>query len=67
MASKFKPGDIVRTKVGGPHMVVDALMGAGPSMYCIWFAGAKRNRETFTDSSLEIVPPAEVEEAKKKK
>ena len=66
MAEKFKPGDIVRTKVGGPNMVIDAkhyLSG----FWCVWFAGAKRNRELFHAESLEPVPADEIEDSKKKK
>lgn len=65
MANRFKPGDIVRTKVGGPNMVIDANHHMG-GFWCVWFAGAKRNRELFHAESLVAVPPEELEGTKKK-
>ncbi len=65
MADKFKPGDIVRTKVGGPNMVIDALHHA-KGFWCVWFAGAKRNREHFHSESLVAVPPEALDGPSKK-
>ena len=63
MAQKFKPGDLVRLKSGGPVMTVEK---ANLDFYkqwegtysCSWFAGAKNNHKSFSEAALE---PAELE------
>lgn len=47
MATKFKPGDVVRLKSGGPAMTVTAIgehMGETKA-FCEWFEGTKHIRE----------------------
>lgn len=54
MASKFKPGEIVRLKSGGPPMTV--LLdsdGRQPGVQAVWFAGARREQAWFSDDALE--------------
>ena len=53
MAEKFKPGDIVRLKSGGPKMTVDSV--AGHNVWATWFVDAKREHARFHEDSLEPV------------
>lgn len=58
MAPKFKPGDIVQLKSGGPAMTVakintDTLTGELRGYYCEWFKGASKEREHFTEETLQ--------------
>jgi uncharacterized protein YodC (DUF2158 family) len=58
MAGKFKVGDIVQLKSGGPKMTVeevDARLGA-KTVECAWFAGAKRERSYFNPDVLMMAP-----------
>ena len=54
MAAKFKPGDIVRLKSGGPDMTVERVHDTreGASYFCSWFAGAKDNHKGFQEAAL---------------
>jgi uncharacterized protein YodC (DUF2158 family) len=56
MASKFKAGDLVELKSGGPVMTIEKVhTGFGnemPSYACTWFAGAKENHKNFTEAAL---------------
>lgn len=62
MAQKFKPGDLVRLKSGGPVMTVkkanNYLEQWEGTYSCSWFAGAKNNHRSFSEAALE---PAERE------
>jgi uncharacterized protein YodC (DUF2158 family) len=56
MADKFKVGDIVQLKSGGPEMTVNQ----GPVSYrdayhCQWFAGKKLESGDFPENSLKPV------------
>ena len=58
---RFKVGDLVRLKSGGPTMTVsqvptDEGYGPGTTYSCIWFSGAKDNRATFRPEVLEPAP-----------
>lgn len=54
---KFKPGDLVQLKAGGPKMVVELVStGYGTtstSYYCTWFSGAKHNHQNFQEEAIE--------------
>ena len=54
MASKFKPGDIVQLKSGGPPMTVEReqIYGEG-GWQCAWFAGAKESQKVFAEAALQ--------------
>lgn len=57
MEPKFKPGDLVVLKSGGPVMTVGSLSTDiadqfGGSYYCSWFAGAKDNHRSFPEAAL---------------
>ena len=59
MAQKFKPGDIVQLKSGGPAMTVesihtDSLSGTFKGYFCEWFKGASKERAHFTEDTLQI-------------
>lgn len=67
MANKFKHGDIVVMKSGGPPMTVDKVPGDPLSSYgsetykeyhCEWFKGATAQHGNFGEHLLEAyVPP----------
>jgi uncharacterized protein YodC (DUF2158 family) len=57
MNQKFKTGDIVQLKSGGPNMTVkdvgDATFGK-PEYICQWFGGRKLEQGIFPQDSLEL-------------
>ena len=55
---KFKVGDIVKLKSGGPEMTVQKIPERSSHSYrCQWFAGKKLEAGVFPEGSLEIVTP----------
>ena len=56
--AKFKPGDLVELKSGGPVMTVESVdtlsvaRDEPPKYYCSWFAGAKDNKRSFAEAAL---------------
>jgi len=60
MSERFKPGDVVRLKSGGPNMTIVKFgsfsMGTKEGYLCKWF-GAKNvlTDEVFSDAELEAV------------
>ncbi len=53
---KFKIGDIVKLKSGGPDMTVRSDSHIGTVDYlCQWFAGKKLEAGRFAPESLELV------------
>ncbi|MEI7209242.1 DUF2158 domain-containing protein [Pectobacterium carotovorum] len=58
MSNKFKSGDIVKLKSGGPDMTVKIYSSSqGDSFLCQWFAGKKLEQGYFKPDSLEHVTP----------
>ncbi len=61
--NRFKKGDLVILKSGGPVMTVedmgDYLMGGGPQngVKCVWFNGPNRQEALFGEESLELNKP----------
>ena len=55
MAAKFKPGDIVQLKSGGPAMTISKLHegNASFSYTCEWFKGASNERAVFGEDTLQ--------------
>lgn len=58
MGQKFKSGDLVRLKSGGPVMTIEKVdfdfYDKWEGTYsCSWFAGAKDNHRSFTEQALE--------------
>ncbi|WP_332812403.1 DUF2158 domain-containing protein [Sphingomonas sp.] len=54
--AKFNIGDLVKSKAGGPKMVVDQVFewpGDETRYHCIWWVGNKRHREQFAHGGLE--------------
>lgn len=57
-SDKFKSGDCVELKSGGPTMTVK---GVGNYSYqenvvlCVWFDGMKKKEDTFVPESLKLV------------
>jgi uncharacterized protein YodC (DUF2158 family) len=58
--TKFKEGDIVQLKSGGPKMTVTGFSTSG-YLYCKWFAGSKLQDGSFNPESLEAVKEEETE------
>lgn len=55
MAAKFKPGDIVQLKSGGPAMTVSEEDDYSRSaFYCVWFKGASKERGSFPADILKL-------------
>jgi len=59
MAAKFKTGEIVELKSGGPRMTVagidDRHIAPNPSMFkCQWFGGKKLESGYFPAESLQV-------------
>ena len=57
MPEKFKTGDIVQLKSGGPKMTVHSYATRySPSepntVHCQWFAGAKMSNGVFPEDAL---------------
>lgn len=52
MCEKFKVGDSVCLKSGGPEMTVSREMSGG-EILCQWFAGKKLEKGVFPPESLE--------------
>ena len=56
MAAKFKPGDIVQLKSGGPAMTISEELkdyGKPSGRYrCEWFKGASNERAMFEEETL---------------
>jgi uncharacterized protein YodC (DUF2158 family) len=53
MEPKFKPGDVVQLKSGGPAMTIEEKVGGKAEEYfCIWFRGASREHGYFKIDSL---------------
>ncbi|MBJ9681534.1 MULTISPECIES: YodC family protein [Burkholderia] len=56
MAHKFKVGDIVQLKSGGPEMTVQVLPSETTTSYrCQWFAGKKLESGVFPGDSIQAV------------
>lgn len=58
MATKFKLGDIVQLKSGGPAMTVSSFTknsstGQVTGYYCDWFKGASNERASFAEDTLQ--------------
>lgn len=49
---KYKPGDLVELKSGGPKMVVELYQDSIKRYRCTWFSGAKHNSELFKEEAL---------------
>jgi uncharacterized protein YodC (DUF2158 family) len=56
--AKFKTGDLVQLKSGGPKMTVRTY-NTGTYLACDWFAGNKHEEGVFQEAQLQefIEPP----------
>ena len=55
MAEKFKVGDVVRLKSGGPSMTVLANEEDIDFIICQWFDGEELKDGSFSPESLDMV------------
>jgi uncharacterized protein YodC (DUF2158 family) len=54
MAEKFKSGDAVQLKSGGPKMTITKTNTFQHDHFdCKWFAGSKLNQGTFAEDELQ--------------
>ncbi|OGM16910.1 hypothetical protein A2V61_00990 [Candidatus Woesebacteria bacterium RBG_19FT_COMBO_47_8] len=51
--SKYKTGDIVRLKSGGPGMTVESVTPMG-DIYCHWFSGNKLEGGSFAPDAIDF-------------
>lgn len=63
--AKFKEGDIVQLKSGGPTMTVCSVEYDDCHYKCKWFSGKKLEDGIFPDEAL-IVPSPDQDETRKK-
>ncbi|MGO8184384.1 YodC family protein [Rhizobium leguminosarum] len=61
MANKFKTGDLVQLKSGGPAMTVDEL-STTTRYRCVWFKGASREQGVFSEDSLQTYVPLKIDD-----
>lgn len=54
MEEKFKPGDIVMLKSGGPKMTVREYDEESNTFFCEWFKDGELKKEEFIPGSLEF-------------
>jgi uncharacterized protein YodC (DUF2158 family) len=58
LTGKFKAGDTVQLKTGGPKMTVSRTpksMRGNAGIYCKWFAGSRILTEFFDENMLVVV------------
>lgn len=55
MEAKFKVGDVVQLKSGGPKMTVTSVEVKDNYIYTAWFAGSKNERGRFPYDAITIV------------
>jgi uncharacterized protein YodC (DUF2158 family) len=51
--SKFKAGELVQLKAGGPKMVVEEWNTFNEAYNCSWFSGAKHNNQLFKEEAIQ--------------
>lgn len=56
MSEKYKSGQIVKIKSGGPDMTIKEFSNYESEYICQWFAGKKLEQGYFPEDSLEPVP-----------
>jgi len=54
-SQKFKIGDTVELKSGGPAMTVNSITEETGEIYCQWFAGDEVKDGYFPPDSLQLV------------
>ena len=54
--NKFKLGDLVQLKSGGPKMTVDefTIFNRKESVWCTWFVGTKQEKGEFSPDALKL-------------
>jgi len=57
MKNKFKVGDVVRLKSGGPSMTVKDAESSPGTVECVWFAGGIIQSAYFVPDVLKVDNP----------
>lgn len=50
--ARFRVGDLVHSKAGGPQLVVDRIID-GSQLICTWWDGTNRRSEPFETETIE--------------
>ena len=58
-SDKFKSGDIVMLKSGGPNMTIDSRDEYSNYYHCHWFAGGKLQSGSFAEDTLILAADAD--------
>jgi len=61
MQNKFKVGDSVQLKSGGPEMIVTEVLddlGDHAIVWCKWFVNDKTESDTFPSLALKVAVPS---------
>lgn len=53
MADKFKAGDLVQLKSGGPKLTLESIESSG-WVYVTWFAGSKHERARVRSETIQL-------------
>jgi uncharacterized protein YodC (DUF2158 family) len=59
---KYKIGDTVQLKTGGPLMTVNGFAATGGRLFCVWFVDGENKSATFAPDALieaEPKPPSQ--------
>ena len=53
--TKFKLGDVIRKKTGGPKMTINEIYPTGPDSARVWFdASGKLHEESISNRALKV-------------
>ncbi|MDR6873533.1 uncharacterized protein YodC (DUF2158 family) [Bosea sp. BE125] len=67
MANKFKIGDVVMLKSGGPPMTISSSPGSTSDLYgCRWFKGATAAQGAYIEGVLQLYTAPDAATASKK-
>lgn len=59
MGNKFKEGDIVQLKSGGPNMTIGQYIPNKQQYLCNWFKGDEMKGGFFNEAALKLIAESE--------